>query len=42
MSHDIFKYRISKAEIMAKDLPTYINGYHLDITGQSLAMLMKS
>jgi len=33
---------LGEAEIMAKDLPTYINGYHLDITGQSLAMLMKS
>jgi hypothetical protein len=33
---------LAKAEIMAKDLPTYINGYRLDITGQSLAMLMKT
>jgi hypothetical protein len=33
---------LAKAEIMVKDLPTYINGYHLDITGQSLAMLMKA
>jgi hypothetical protein len=24
---------LAKAEIMAKDLPIYINGYHLDITG---------
>ena len=30
------------AEIVATDFSTYINGYHLDITGQPLAMLMKA
>ena len=35
MPHGIFIYReLASVEIMAKDLLTYISGYHLDITGQ--------
>jgi hypothetical protein len=29
-------------EIMTKELLTYINGYHLDITGPSLAIWTKT
>jgi hypothetical protein len=38
----ILNIELAKAEIIAKDLSTYINGCHLDITGQPLAMLLKA
>jgi hypothetical protein len=33
---------LTYAEIMAKDLLTHINGYHLNIMGPSFAILMKT
>jgi hypothetical protein len=33
---------LAKLKIMAIDLPTYINGYHLDITRPLVAILMKT
>ena len=33
---------LAKVEIMAMDLPTYISGYHWDITRPSLVILMKT
>ena len=43
MPHGIFIYReLASVEIMAKDLLTYISGYHLDITGPSLAIPTKT
>jgi hypothetical protein len=33
---------LASVKIMAKELLTYINGYHLDITGPSLAILTKT
>jgi len=32
---------LAVAEIMAKNLQTHTNGYHLDIRGPSLPVLMK-
>jgi len=33
---------LAVAEIMAEDLQTHTNGYHLDIPGPSLTILMKT
>ena len=37
-----FYIELAVAEIMEKDLQTHTNGYHLDITGPSLTVLMKT
>jgi hypothetical protein len=33
---------LAVAEIVSKNLQTHTNGYHLDITGPSLTVLMKT
>ena len=41
--HIVYLYiDLAKVEIMAMDLPTYISGYHWDITRPSLVILMKT